>query len=178
MRVKDCLMLELLNTGALTFQSYYNLGFNNKDGWVNGTPILSNFARLAAIKNLYRHFRILRLRFTFVPNQADTTSGNFMLRVEADPTATTVAGNADRYINAETHIFSHIQKGASATWLPREQKEKAERYVTDTGNALSRPMEDMSFGVVQIYAPNSQSSGVSIGFLKWDVEVEFTNAYV
>jgi len=164
----------ITNTSANQFCTATSLSMSTFTGATIGC-IGTLSTKLAAVKTLYRHFRVNKLKITWIPSVTEqVATGNFMLRVDSDPSNETNVTTPTRYLAADTHVFTPINKGASCVWTPRELKEKEEKYTQALG-ASGHTADEMSFGVIQFYAPNNLAISTPIGYVAYEIDVTFSN---
>lgn len=176
LRMSDKFLLGITNSSTNQSLQYYGMQFNQQAGWTNGYPLLNSFVRIAAMGGNYVHYRLIQVKFTWVPNVAETTSGNFMMRWQSDPSATTNESDPNKYINSDVSIFTHVQRPGTLYWRPRERKELEEKFIRDSTTATQRTMDELSAGVVQLHSNNNLAIGASLGHLYIEVDVEFSNS--
>lgn len=173
MRVHDRFILSLPNSSTNQVANYFGMSLTTTTVPA-GPATLSNYSnKLAVLKTLYRHYALKSVKITWMPNQADSTSGNLYVGWDSDASNYNNTTSPTAYLAKDTHIITHILKPATTVWRPREAKEREERYTTDPLN--SREPEELSFGVLQVYSNNNVASGVVVGLLLFEVDVEFSN---
>lgn len=133
-----------------------------------GTWSLGDYApRLGAMAGLYRHFKLLSLRVTFVPTVADTIGGVLVLAIDASSVGTVPAFTS--LVGNEVTTLMSIRKGGSIEWKPYSAKDKEEKFtsVTAAGN-----IADASYGTLY-WASSGCPASTNIGWLRMEYSVIF-----
>lgn len=171
LRVVDRYMEGQTNNPANQVANYYLVSLAGATG-SSGTPLLAAFTKLNAFKNLYRHYRVLYFKVTWVPCLSDNASGGTVFW-RWDSTPDNYANNTTptQYLAAQDHLITPVTKGASYTWRPKEQKEREEKYTV----AGTKDADELHCAVNQYYIPNTQPISTLVGYFAFEAEVEFSN---
>lgn len=131
--------------------------------------------RLSNMRGMYRHWRLLSLKVSFVPVVADTHSGVMGWGFDADPYAALPTTISQVY-NKEISVVGHIRSPTSITWKPYSARDREERYcqMASAGTPVNvRPWDSCSFGTLMGYTTNSLALASQVGYIKYDYVISF-----
>lgn len=174
--MKDQFVWTQTNTSAGQVSNNMAMSLTNDSAHVGVTNFCSLSTKLTNFRGMYRHWGLRRMKITWVPNLSDSATGNVCVAVDSDPTNFANTSVITFYLNKDTHLFQHVIGGASTVWTPREAKEREERYTTDPTSG--HDIDELSYGIVQIFIPNNQTISTSVGHLIFEVDVVFSNPSV
>lgn len=156
-------------TSGLT-SSFFGLALDSQDNVWN----LATYSdRLTKLRDMYRHWRLRRLRVQYVPLMSDTAGGSVAIGIDADPSVAAET-NVGTVYQREIATLAHIRSETSLEWKPISQKDREERYtVVKNRTNSTRANEELSYGTVLITSSNNQGANVTIGYLKVDFSIDF-----
>lgn len=139
------------------------------------TTLATHCSRCAALRDLYRHVKIHKVKVRYVPSQSDNASGTVGLCVDAD-TMTTGYWNMVAIARKDHAFITGVTTPAGLTWTPRGTKER-EYKATRVGAAggVVRTQDDLASSSI-IWNSQTDVPGKSIGYLVFEVDVEFEDA--
>lgn len=120
---------------------------------------------------MYRQFRILRMRVTFVTGCPNTISGTYGGGIDADPQA----GPGVSYqsvVRHTPHFITPVFANAGFTWTPTSQRDKEDKFCILAGRTDE---SEQSFGVLQTYSANSGTSGQILGVVQIEATFRFSD---
>lgn len=177
MRFKTHFTATLTNNVLNSASAMYRLGLTDPN---NASSTLADAStRLAAMKPLFRYFRIHQLKVTFIPQLGDASSGTVGVCVDADP----MYGGLTTVTDATTKEFgliTNVRKSATLVWKPHGPREKMEKFCEGAVNSgtytIVRDYESLLYGSVAIRSSNGEASGVTVGYVMFEVDISFEEA--
>lgn len=160
-------------TNGLTagqMSAFYNLALDSQDNvWT-----LSTFStRLGQLRSMYRHFRLLKLKVTWVPTQPNTAGGCVALAFDADTNVPAVTDPGLVY-QREVATLAHICTATEINWRAFSAKDREERYCTVLNRTnATRPNEELSYGTLLVAGTNTLAANTAVGMLKLDFSIAF-----
>jgi len=112
-----------------------------------------------------------RIRLTFQPTQAYSVTGFIAIGVDPDPSYVS-PGSVSTVIRHDPSTLGDIKDRHEICWTPDDDIEQLDHLV-NTGNASSSNATSISQGTIQIYTENSAGNGNNLGFLFYEVDIEF-----
>jgi hypothetical protein len=157
----------LLNTALNVCNFNYPLCLTSATG-VSYTQLGSFIPRLNVsgtnMGGCYGRYRILRLKVTFIPVVASTSTGYVAVGVDPDGTTTpagAIPNNASSAIIHRVSFQGDIKSRHSLNWRPVSAEDRRFRYCDPT--LTSAANQDLSFGALQVYSSNDKASAAEIG---------------
>lgn len=161
-----------LSNGATagTCTASWRLALNSSDAtwaWTNYSTKLTQLA------TMYRHYRLVKAVYTFIPTLPDTNGGVVAMAFDADTNIGAPSTLGEVY-NREISVMTAVRGQGTMTWKPFSSKDKDERacqIINTTNN--TRNSDAVSYGTVILYSTNSAAATANIGYLKVDLTIAF-----
>jgi len=139
----------------------------------NNATLVNLIPRFGPMATSYRQFMINSVSFTFIPNQGYTTGGTMSMGVDPSPLASVPTGLGNVLHHSCSKMFD-IKSGATIMWKPSmASKGNVPRYTVPLG---SLDEDELSFGIFQMYSPNSLAANVNIGNILIAADLTFLGA--
>lgn len=148
------------------------LALDTSDGW---TSLSQLNGKLTNLRTMYRHWRLIGIKFSFIPSVTDATGGCVVMGFDADPYAGLPTTVSEVY-NKEVAVMSHIRHDSHIQWKPFSARDREERYcmLFSAGTPTNlRPFDSTSFGTLAFYSSNTLAASTMIGYLKYDYVIAF-----
>jgi hypothetical protein len=160
------------NTGTGAVSGGISLSINSTTNGLAqtlGTVFGTNLTNWAT---MYRQFRIVKLRVTFITGCPNTVSGTYGMGIDADPLAAT--GNSYQSVVRHTpHAITPVFANASFVWTPTSHRDTEDKFTLCVSSRTDE--SEQSFGVLQTYSSNSAASGVTLGVLQIEGTFKFSD---
>lgn len=158
------------NTGTGILAGAISLAINSA---LSGAVTLGSMfgTNLTNWATMYRQFRILRMRVTFVTGCPNTISGTYGAGIDADPQAGSAA-NYQSVVRHTPHFITPVFANAGFTWTPTSQRDKEDKFTLLGGRTDE---SEQSFGVLQSYSANSGTTGQVLGVIQIEATFRFSD---
>jgi len=158
--------IALNNTSAGVLSTYYQLA----NFYSTGYDFQTWLPRAATIAGAFRYFKVTRATFTYQPTQAYTTTGWVALGLDPDPSKGT-AGNIGDIIRHDPSTAGDVKDRHMISWSPMDDSEDLDKLTNASG--ITTSPGNICQGVLQLNSSNNLASAANLGYLIYDIEVEF-----
>lgn len=157
------------NTATNACVAGFSLGINQGGGTL--LPLSQFITRLQNYGAMYREFVINSLVVEFVPFQSSTAQGTVALAIDPDPdTGLPAINNFSALMRHKVSCMTDMVEKCTIIYRPSIDGKKDPRY---TGTAAGRSDDELNFGCYLISSTNSLSTGTSLGYCTYTVDITF-----
>ncbi len=142
--------------------------------YYSGGSLVNEQTTLNKFTGEYRLYRIKRVSAHFMTSMGSTTTGTVGFGYDRNPAAGLAAGITS-IARLDIHSIVPLRgSGGMISWTPLPEDGRPWKVV-NKGTSIS--VEDGSYGRIQLYTVNSQTTSVTMGHLVIDVEIEYAEPW-
>jgi hypothetical protein len=167
----------------VTLRDVYNVTNNAANSYSNSLQLAVNYTsgkdfntwlpRAVTLSGSFRFFKVKSLILTFQPYLPSTSYGAITMGVDPDPSAGAPSGLSVVVRHCPSTV-GDVKDRHSLSWIPGDDYEDLDHYC-NAAASIPNPLQNIA--TVQIYSTNSEANGAILGYIFYEVDIEFYGLY-